>query len=468
MHKSIFAKFIFLCYAIMAGAMICLGSIQIFFSLETYHRDRKESLMNNTAEAVTFAEAKRFSANTAGEAAADVENYFNTLSDITETDYFLISEDGMIICCSQGASEFEGKRFPISALEAASKNSPYFVGSLNGFYDGEWFNYVHGNGRNYIVARQSMNDMREYLTRLFISLFAAFIIIMIAVYPLLYFSVMRIVKPVSNMTMAAQKFGEGDFSKKLQVSDDTELGYLENALNEMAVSLEETEETRKSFVSNVSHELKTPMTTIGGFVDGILDGTIPKQQHKYYLRIVSGEIDRLARLVRSMLNISKYESGEIELQTEFFEAESLIFKTALLFETRIDAKKVEMEGLDSGKFYLCADIDLTQQVIYNLIENAVKFVNEGGTISFSHEVGEEFTAVRIRNSGDGLTEKEISKVFDRFYKTDESRGKDKTGVGLGLSIVRSIVKLHNGDILVRSKPGEYTEFEFTLPTGVPS
>lgn len=469
MHKSIFASLFNLCYATMAFVMILIGSVQVFFSLETYHRDRREELMKNTEEAAAFAEARRLSDGSQAEVTADVNNYFNTLSELTENDYFLADSSGRIICCSRRVSEFEGKVFPAEVLSSAADNKPFFTGSLNGFYSEEWFNYVCGicGGRYYIAARHSMDSMKEYLTKLFITLLIFFAAIMILVYPVLYFSVMRIVKPLSDMTMAARKFGEGDFSKKIRVSDNTELGYLENALNEMAASIEENEEKRKSFVSNVSHELKTPMTTIGGFVDGILDGTIPKQQHKYYLRIVSGEIDRLARLVRSMLNISKYESGEVELRTEFFDCEALIFKTALLFETRIDEKKVEMEGLDSGKFYLCADIDLTQQIIYNLIENAVKFVNEGGTISFSHEVKGEFTAVRIRNSGEGLTENEISKVFDRFYKTDESRGKDKTGVGLGLSIVRSIVKLHNGDILVRSKPGEYTEFEFTLPTGVP-
>ena len=300
-----------------------------------------------------------------------------------------------------------------------------------------------------------------------VSYLIAAIIILALVYHVLYYSIRKIVKPISEMTIAAKRFGEGDFSQKINITEQNELGYLANSLNEMASSLEAIEENRKSFVSNVSHELKTPMTTIGGFVDGILDGTIPKSQHRYYLRIVSEEVDRLARLVRSMLNISKYESGEIQLQTESFDGAALIFRTVLLFEKRISDKKVEITGLDMPRFYLDADVDLAQQVIYNLTENAVKFVNEGGNIDFSAEERGDFVAIRIRNTGEGLKHNEISKVFDRFYKTDESRGKDKTGVGLGLSIVRSIIKLHKGTILVRSKPDEYTEFEFTLPAGSP-
>ena len=207
------------------------------------------------------------------------------------------------------------------------------------------------------------------------------------------------------------------------------------------------------------------MTSIGGFVDGILDGTIPENRRRYYLQIVSDEVKRLARLVRSMLNIAKYETGEIAMNTENFDIVPLAIKTVLLFEKRIEDKNVEVIGLDAGRFYVNADIDLIQQVIYNLVENAVKFVNNGGYIKFSFSTEKNKTLVSIRNSGEGLTSDELPQVFDRFYKTDESRGKDKTGVGLGLSIVRSIVKLHDGTITVKSALNEYVEFIFSLNTG---
>lgn len=293
--------------------------------------------------------------------------------------------------------------------------------------------------------------------------FGVFALIIVIVYPLLKYTINRILNPIKEMTLAAKRFGEGDFSEKLNISDSNEMGYLANSLNDMASSLEAIEENRKSFISNVSHELRTPMTTIGGFVDGILDGTIPKEQHKQYLKTVSEEINRLARLVRSMLNISKYEAGELELQTEQFDITALTIKTVLLFEKRIEGKNIDIRGLDTEKLMVKADADLAQQVIYNLTENAVKFVNFGGYISYSFRRDGNMVYVAIRNSGEGLKKNEINKVFDRFYKTDESRGKDKSGVGLGLSIVRSIIKLHDGSVLVRSKPNEYTEFEFSLP-----
>jgi signal transduction histidine kinase len=198
-------------------------------------------------------------------------------------------------------------------------------------------------------------------------------------------------------------------------------------------------------------------------VDGILDGTIPKEKHRHYLTIVSEEISRLSRLVRSMLNISKYESGEVKLTAEKFDLTALTVKTVLLFEHRIEAKHVEVEGLDADPHIVCADADLIQQVIYNLTENAVKFVNIGGYIRYTFREEDGSVYLAVTNSGEGLRKGEMARVFDRFYKTDESRGKDTTGVGLGLSIVRSIIKLHNGTVNVSSKEKEFTRFEFSVP-----
>lgn len=471
MHNSIFTRFFQLCFSVLAGAIICVGAVHIFLSLETYQRDMKNSLTHSVTGAVEFAEISLISAPSISETAARITNYFNDLSYYTETDFFLANDKGEILFCSDSAQSLKGKPLTSDALSRIKESGTYSFSSMNGYYSEAWFNIGYkiscGGNIYYIFGRKSADSMRAYMIHLLVSYLITAVVVLGLFYPVLHYAIMQIVRPISDMTKAARRFGEGDFSQKVKAVDDNELGYLGNAMNDMAASLEQIEENRKSFVSNVSHELKTPMTTIGGFVDGILDGTIPKQQHRYYLRIVSEEVDRLARLVRSMLNISKYESGEVELQTESFEANTLIFKTVLLFEKRINDKHVEIEGLDSERFFLNADVDLAQQVIYNLTENAVKFVSEGGTISFDHENRGSFTAIRIRNSGEGLKEHEISKVFDRFYKTDESRGKDKTGVGLGLSIVSSIIKLHKGEILVRSKYGEYTEFEFTLPTGTP-
>ena len=229
--------------------------------------------------------------------------------------------------------------------------------------------------------------------------------------------------------------------------------------------IEKEAERQQTFFQNASHELKTPMTSIAGFIDGILDGTIPPERERHYLTLVSDEVKRLSRLVRSMLNIAKIEAGEMKLNPTVFDVNESVLSSIFTFEQTIDAKHLEIRGLeDTGKIMVEADQDLIHQVVYNLLENAVKFANEGGYVEVSYTVDPKRTYINIKNSGDGIPKDEISKVFDRFYKTDRSRSMDKTGVGLGLYIVRSIVNLHQGEVIARSVEGEYCEFSFSVAT----
>ena len=235
-------------------------------------------------------------------------------------------------------------------------------------------------------------------------------------------------------------------------------------MNKMAYELKIDDEAQKSFIANVSHELKTPMTSIGGFVDGILDGTIPPEEEKKYLTIVSNEVRRLSRMVVSMLNISKIEAGEIQLAATKYDVSKQIFETLLLFEQKIEEKHIEIDGFEEMHGVMIeADRDMLHQVIYNLFDNAVKFTPENGRITVSAVSSEEATTVSIRNSGAGVSEEEISRIFERFYKVDKSRSFDTKGVGLGLYIVKTIVNMHDGEITASSKQGEYTEFSFEIP-----
>lgn len=466
MRKSIAAEYFSLSAALVAASLIFMSAIIISFSVSTYKNDRKIQL-ERFSEEVRVSVSAYLSEGTDG--VDSLREILPSSAASTGAEYILFDSEGDVLACSEASPcSHTGKLSELSMADARPEGS-FAMDSMGGFYPVSRLNMLYslncGGEAYYLAASLSADGFTGYLKATVILFTAGFAVIMLAIFPLLKYTINRILTPLKEMTLAAKRFGEGDFSEKVCVTDQNEMGFLANTLNDMASSLEAIEENRKSFISNVSHELRTPMTTIGGFVDGILDGTIPENKQREYLRTVSEEINRLARLVRSMLNISKYEAGEMELQTENFDITELTVKTVLLFEKRIDGKNIDIKGLDTEKLYVNADMDLVQQVIYNLTENAVKFVNEGGYISYSFGVEDGMAAVVIRNSGEGLKKNEINKVFDRFYKTDESRGKDKTGVGLGLSIVRSIIKLHNGSVLVRSKAGEYTEFEFTLPLG---
>lgn len=315
----------------------------------------------------------------------------------------------------------------------------------------------------YIAAVSNAGNLMEYTKMLTINLVVCLLVAMLLFMLLFRLAADRFDRQFDNINSVVQKYAEGEFSARAEVPEHNNLYPFACILNRMAEFIEQNETTRKNFIANVSHELRTPMTTIGGFADGILDGTIPPEQHHKYTRIIADEIHRLRTLVNSMLNLSKFESGEMQLHSKNVDVAQLLIKTVLMFEKRISDKNVEVEGLETASLQLRADEDLLFQVLYNLIENAVKFVNEGGVISFSLYTEAKMAHICVKNTGEGLADDELPKVFDRFYKTDTSRSQDKTGLGLGLSIARKIVHLHQGHIVVKSVKGEYTSFEIQIP-----
>lgn len=469
MRKSIFSEFFYLCAAVLFSAAICIGALLVILFANFYKADMRrylDGLMDSIAgRLVSYADEK--SGTVEGIRLDELQQICTDTTGNSELFFTIVDSDGAALVCSEAAlCSHKEKLLSQETLSRVSEDGLYELSTLDNYYEDDYFNIAYPitlAGDNYFFfGRMSGKRFTDFMIKLSVTLVVVTVGIIALVFCILYAATKDILNPIREMTIAARRFGEGDFSNKLYIAEDNELGFLAGTLNEMATSLEHTEEKRKSFISNVSHELKTPMTTIGGFVDGILDGTIPPEKHNHYLKIVSSEVTRLARLVRSMLNISKYEAGELTLVTEEFDIITVILPTLLSFEKRIEEKNVEVRGLDVGAFSVNADRDLMQQIIYNLTENAVKFVNAGGYIEFFFTERDDMRCICIRNSGEGLKKNEISRVFDRFYKTDESRGIDPTGFGLGLSIVRSLVKLHGGEILVRSEPEQYVEFEFSL------
>jgi len=273
-------------------------------------------------------------------------------------------------------------------------------------------------------------------------------------------------KPLQDMARAANAFGHGSLDSRVRVDESTseEMQELALSFNNMASLLQKSEYQRQEFVANVSHELKTPMTTIAGYVDGILDGTIPPQRHSYYLQIVSDETKRLSRLVRSMLDISQLQSQDIpEEKKMHFDLEEVMGTVLITFEKKITDKRLEVDvDMPEHPVFTIANKDYITQVIYNLLDNAVKFCPEGKTLGLRIREGGGKIYVTISNEGDTIPPEELPLVFDRFHKLDKSRSKNRDGWGLGLYIVKTIVCSHGENISVSSRDGK-TEFTFTLP-----
>lgn len=290
------------------------------------------------------------------------------------------------------------------------------------------------------------------------------IIVMLLALLLSYYTSLRQSEPLLEIAAAARRFAHGDFSAR--VADDgreDEIGELTESFNTMAESLEKSEQLRSEFVANLSHELKTPMTTIAGFADGILDGTIPKEEQARYLATISSETKRLSRLVRQMLQMSRIQSVDTTaLLSRSFNLSEVIMRTLLAFEGRINQQGLDVDAqLPEESITVRGDEDSITQVVYNLLDNAIKFSEKGATIGISlwKQGGRAF--VSVKNRGETISPQELPFIFDRFHKTDKSRGLDRDGVGLGLSIVKTILNNHNEDICVTSRDG-LTEFVFTV------
>ncbi len=279
----------------------------------------------------------------------------------------------------------------------------------------------------------------------------------------------KLTDPLQKVTDAAQRFGGGDLSVRVEgVTGEGEVADLAHTFNIMAENIQSNDNSRAQFMGNIAHELRTPMTTIKGFIDGILDGTIPPDMQNHYLQLVSEETGRLARLIQNMLDLSKLESGEYQVNARMFNIWETITGVALSAEQRINDGMIEIDGLTMDeKILVYADPDLIHQVVYNILDNAIKFTPAGGTIRFHVEKLGPEAEISIWNSGQGISPDALPYVFQRFYKEDRSRGLHARGAGLGLNICKVLVNLSGGQIRVESKQGEWCRFVFTLPVTPP-
>lgn len=281
-----------------------------------------------------------------------------------------------------------------------------------------------------------------------------------------YFLTERSVVPLRNMSEAAKKFAKGDFSARITVQGKDEIAQLSASFNNMAQQLDKLEDTRKTFLVNVAHDLRTPMTTIGGFIDGIRDGAIPEDKHDYYLGLVSDETKRLARLVNQLLDVSRIEAGDRKFNFESFDICEMGRMILISFEAKLDEKRLDVEfDVEDDNMFVYGDKDAIHQVFYNICHNAIKFSYEGGKYRIRINRMDHKVYVSVYNEGVGMPEEDLPHVFDRFYKSDKSRGLDKTGVGMGMYITKTIINAHDQDIWVKSVQNEYCEFVFTLKPG---
>ena len=398
-------------------------------------------------------------------------------SRVSGADTIIFSADGRVLLCSEvltGCSH-QGLRLNENYLARVLENDgDVATGTVPQLYEEPRFvvasvirDYVTHEALGIVVVSRPTYDTSVIMSKISNIFLMVSMLVMALSFVIMLITVKRQSDPLKQMAGIARSFGHGDLDARVKLTRDypEEVEDLALAFNNMAQELQKSEYQRKEFVANVSHELKTPMTTISGYVDGILDGTIPPERSRYYLQIVSDETKRLSRLVRSMLDISRLQdqSGIPDSKKVHFDMEEIVGQVLITFEKKITDKHLDVDvEMPEHPVFTFASQDMVTQVVYNLIDNAVKFCPEGGTLGLKIKSGGNKIYISVSNEGETIPPEELPLVFDRFHKTDKSRSQNRDGWGLGLYIVKTIVCSHGENISVSSRDGK-TEFTFTMP-----
>lgn len=490
MFKSVFVKYISVFMCIILLCIVMLASI-VASLINTYGTDERISSLSYACTSLQSFVSDGYRETAGGSyvkylasAESDIRPVINLLSgNVGDMLVFMTDADGEIRISSysdgimletQVQFSADGKYVvPQNIMNTVeSKKSVNMTGDMDGFFVMENIisaKAVFGPDLKFVGAVfvcSTDNGVNELTSAMIKTVIMSGLWIIFAALIATYFISERLVAPIREMRSAAKAFADGHFDVRINVVGRDEVAELATSFNTMAQSLQELEDMRRSFLANVSHELRTPMTTIVGFIDSILDGAIPPEKHDYYLGVISDEIKRLSRLVTSLLDISRMQAGEKKFNMQHFDVCETARQVLISFEQRIDEKKLDVFlDCDDENMQVFADPDSVHQVIYNLCENGIKFANEGGRYGISLKyTDDKKVEISVFDEGMGIKEDELKYVFDRFYKTDKSRGLDKTGVGLGLYIVRTIIEAHGETIRAESEYGKWCKFVFTLPT----
>ena len=463
---SVFAGILLVALTVLGGSFQMM--VQDYLMDTTYGRLEKDARLIADL-AVSYLEDENLGAR-------EFMMNLDIASKVSGSDAVLCNGEGRVVICSD--SLFGCKHVGLYVNQdylnkVVQQGSDRATGLIKGLYEEERFLVAlplggsEGQNLGIIIVSCPLAGVNAVLTKISnIFLTTAAVVVLVSVLAVSLFA-RRESRPLQEMARVANAFGHGDLEARVKIEDNysEEVEELALAFNNMASSLQKSEYRRQEFVANVSHELKTPMTTIAGYVDGMLDKTIPEEKWPHYLQIVSDETKRLSRLVRSMLDISQLQSqGGIPDEKKIqFDLEDACSRVLLTFEKKIDDKKLNVEvDMPDHPVFTFANEDYITQVIYNLIDNAVKFCPQGGTLGLKIKEGAAKAYVSVSNEGDTIPPEELPLVFDRFHKLDKSRSKNRDGWGLGLYIVKTIVCSHGENIGVTSRDGK-TEFTFTMP-----
>ncbi|MCD3216607.1 cell wall metabolism sensor histidine kinase WalK [Clostridium botulinum C] len=462
--KGLFSKMVATYSLIIALSFIVLASFLSFWFEGYFLNQRKEQLLGES-QILSNAAVQYLQGNSSLEKTNDILEYVSNYSGM---DILLFDRYGYVYAASNPRhKKFIGNQILTDELKSLRKGNFIEKKNLDSRFNKRYIYdvpvFYKGVFQGVLGFSTSMELINAPLRKVYqiIWMSAMFAIVFSSV--IIYcFSQRIIIKPLEQINSAADKISKGEVHKRVQVQSGDEIGALANSFNSMAKSLEEVEENRRVFISNVSHELRSPITSIKGFIGGILDGVIPKEKENYYLSVAYEEIQRLTRLINDLLDLSSIEAGKFVLNVKEEDINEIIRLSIIKFETVIKSKKINVEvWLDEERLSVLVDRDKIIQVITNLIDNAIKYGKEEGNIEIRTKVKGQKVFVSVYNDGPNISEEDGKYIWDRFYKGDKSRTL-KVSTGLGLSIVRRIVTQHGGDVWFENREDKGVKFTFTL------
>lgn len=465
--NSLFSKMVITYTIIITVSFTILAAFLSFWFQDYYIKTKSEELTTqiNIMQGVA---SEYLEGNITYE---ELEEKIKYMSSYIGDDIVLVDENGYVYSStSVKYSSLMGKQIYHGDIE--NINSDSYIQAINNYG-------VYINENIYIMVEPLLNSVGDVNGAALISTstttlnkslsnvyqiiwFSAVMAVIASCIVIYYFSQKIIVNPLSEMSQVARKIAQGDVDKRVEIHSQDEMEEFADAFNTMADSLQTVEQNRREFISNVSHELRSPMTSIKGFIGGILDDVIPEEKYKYYLKLAYEEIQRLTRLINDLLDLSAVESGTFKLNLEPIDINEVIRISILRNEGRIKDKNLNVQVfLEGSDLIVLADDDKITQVVMNLLDNAIKYGDADGEIKISSSTKGKKAYITIYDKGPKIDETDIRHIWDRFYKVDKSRTQ-KVSTGLGLSIVKKIINLQDEEIWVENKE-EGVEFGFTLP-----
>lgn len=466
MKKTLYLKFI-LAYAIFGiFGFIIITTFVPSMTREQLTREKANVLYS---EATLIADTYASGLYTNDTSLEAVKTQLDTLSVYLESVIWIINPSGRLVMSTE---------FPINVEEVimiedfdptVTAGSYYSVDTFFDSYEEEMLNVIAPitsayKVKGYVVIHLPMEKIEQSCNSLLnISYITLAILLLLSLIVLIFFTEIVYI-PLRKITYATEQYASGNMHYEFQVESEDEMGYLAACLNYMASEIARSGDDQKKFVANISHDFRSPLTSIRGYLDAMLDGTIPPELHEKYLQIVLNETDRLTKLTNSLLTLNNLNTKGMLLDRTDFDINQIIRNTAASFEGTCRKKTIAIELILTGdSLYVNADIGKIQQVLYNLLDNAIKFSHHNSVIHIETSMKKHKLFISVKDSGIGIPKEDQKQIWERFYKSDSSRGKDKKGTGLGLSIVKEIIASHEEHINVISTQGVGTEFIFSLP-----